>query len=330
MAIPTLQESLDNMYTSTWEHRKAQVEDNIFGATPFWFWMKEKGKLKTEQGGRFIMYPLEYGKNDTVRWVKRGSRMPLNDYEYLTEAKYDWNYIAASMTRFGVDEQQNRGKAQIIKLMRASMNNTENSLIDALEEDLFGSVTIAAGGNSIFGLQSLVPDDPTAALTGDYAPGGIDPDVYEWFRNKTATLAGTSFASYGEAAMRKMLNDVSQNRNRDRTDIIVCGQDPYEYYEDSIIEQKRIVNQKLGDAGFTNIEYKGIPMIWSPECDDRMYFLNTRFLYFIYDPAMNFAMTKWKDVPDQINDRAAQIIHACSFVITRRLCQGVIHTINTA
>ena len=97
------------------------------------------------------------------------------------------------------------------------------------------------------------------------------------------------------------------------------------------MEQKQIVNKKLGDAGFTNIEYKGIPMIWSPNAvSDAMYFLNTKYLYFIYDPIMNFDMTEWKVIPDQVNDRAAQVILACMFIVTRRLCQGVLYDIDTA
>jgi hypothetical protein len=117
----------------------------------------------------------------------------------------------------------------------------------------------------------------------------------------------------------------------DRPDIILSGQTPYEYYEDETMEQKQIVNKKLGDAGFTNIEFKGIPMVWSPQCSNaRMYFLNTKYLYFTYDPIMNFNMTEWKVIPDQVNDKAAQVILACCFIVTRRLCQGVYHTIDTA
>lgn len=323
MAYPTLTEQLDNLYTTTWEHRKGMAHDNIFTATPFWFWLKEKGKFRTEEGGRFIMEPLEYAANDSVSWITKGSAVSLNDYEFLTESKWDWRYIVGSIVRFGVDDQQNRGKAAIMKLMTRKMDNTENSLVDTLETALFG----AQSGNSIEGLQNLVPDDPTAS---DDA-GSVDPSTYTWFRNQQINATGRSFAVYGVADMRTLLNNCSESRMRDRPDIIVSGQTPYEYYEDETMEQKQIVNKKLGDAGFTNIEFKGIPMVYSPACSNaRMYFLNTNFLYFVYDPMLNFDMTEWKAIPDQVNDRAAQIVLACAFIVTRRLCQGVYHTIDTA
>lgn len=321
MAPPTLTETLDNLYTTTWELRKGETHDNIFSATPLWYWMKDKGKLKTEQGGRFIMYPLEYDKNDTVTWVTKGSTITLNDYEFLTEAKYDWKYLAASMVRFGVDDQQNRGKAQIINLMNAKMNNTQNALIAELESVTFGTFT----GNKPYGLRDLVASTSTNTI------GGISRSTYTWFANKTTTMTGLSFAVYGIPYMRTMMNTCSLNRTQDRPDIIVTTQTVYEYVEDETMEQKQIVNQKLGDAGFENIQFKGVPIIWSPSCyAGSMYFLNTKYLYLVYDPMLNFDLTEWKPIPDQINDRAAQIIFACAFVVTRSLCQGVLHTIDTA
>lgn len=319
----TLTEQLDNLYTTTWEHRKAVAHDNIFTATPFWFWMKEKGRMQTEQGGRFIMEPLEYAKNDNIQWITKGDSVSLNDYEFLTESKWDWRYLTGSMVRFGIDDQQNRGKAAIMKYMNRKMDNTDNALIDTLETALFG----AQSGVAIEGLQNLVPDDPTSSEDA----GGVDPATYTWFRNNATNMTGLSFAVYGFKKMRTMLNSCMNNRMQDRPDIIVAGQTPYEYYEDETMEQKQIVNKTLGDAGFQNIEFKGIPMVWSPACAaTRMYFLNTKFLYFLYDPMMNFDMTEWKAIPDQVNDRAAQIILACAFLVTRRLCQGVLHTIDTA
>ena len=44
MAINTITQFLDNLYTTTWQNRMEGMADNIFNATPFYFWMKDKGK----------------------------------------------------------------------------------------------------------------------------------------------------------------------------------------------------------------------------------------------------------------------------------------------
>jgi hypothetical protein len=103
----------------------------------------------------------------------------------------------------------------------------------------------------------------------------------------------------------------------------------YEYYEDAVLPMLRINNNRLADAGFENQTFKRIPMVWSPALTGRMYFLNTNFLEFVYDPAYFFDMTEWKSIPNQVNDRAAQVELACSFMTNRRRVLGVLSTINT-
>lgn len=321
----TLSESLDNLYTTTWQNMKSTVRDNIFDSTPFWFWMKDKGKLESVSGGRFITEPLSYAANDNVSWIGKGGTVSLNDKEFLTTAKFDWRYLVASIVRFGVDDQQNRGKNQIISLMNSKLDNAKNSLVDTLETQLFAAS--GAASDAADGLQLLVADDPTAGAT----PGGINDSTYTWWRNQQSSMTGSSFAANGVSTMRTMLNNCMNNLQMDAPDIIVAGQTPYEYYEDTVLDFYRVTNNKLADAGFQNQAFKGIPMVWSPSCaNTRMYFLNTTFLKFVYDPMMNFDMTEWKPIPDQVNDRAAQIVLAGQMTTSRRRCQGVIHTIDTA
>lgn len=320
----SLTESLDNLYTTTWQNMKDTVRDNIFDASPFWYWLKDKGKLKSVSGGRFLTEPLQFDKNDNIVWLKKGGTVSLNDYEFLTIAKYDWSYLAAPLVRFGVDDQQNRGKAQIMNLMNSKMENTKNSIISELETRLFAGEGTA---NEIDGLQFLVADDPTSA---SYNAGEIDPSTYTWWRNQTKNMTGISFATSGIYWMRNMYNNCSNNLKMDMPDIIVTDQTTFERYEDENLSYYRTYDRKLADMGFKTNEFKGIPMIWSPSCSSRMYFLNTNFINFVYDPMMYFDMTEWKPIPDQVNDRAAQIVLAASFTLARRRCQGVMYNLDTA
>ncbi len=325
--MTTLTEQLDNLYTTTWQNRRQGVADNIFDSTPFWFWMKENGRFETVNGGRRIEVNLRFAKSDNIAWIGKGGTVSLADKEFLTIAYYNWRYLVDSIVRFGVDDQQNRDKAKILNLANAKIDMSQDSLVDALETRLFGSED--DGTDFMLGLLDLVQDDPTSVDT----VGGIPQDTQTWWQNQLKDLAGLSFAVHGVKWMRTMLNNCQNNLAMDRPDIIVSSQTPYEYYEDDVTEQKRIVNKKLGDAGFENIEFKGMPMIWSPQgaqgSVERMYFLNTRFLQYIYDPFMFFDMTDWKPIPNQVNDRAAQVATANQMVTNRRRTQGVIFNIDT-
>lgn len=336
MPVTSYTQFLDNLYTTTWQNRQDGTADNIFNATPFWFWMKENGRMVPQRGGRFIEENLEYAANANTAWLQRGSTIPLNDFEFLTVAQFQWRYLAASIVRFGVDDQQNAGKSKIMSLMQSKMDNTEQALIEIFESAITGGVGIVNGVEiAIDGLQCLVADDPTSNLGGaGVAVGGIDssstsPTNATWWQNQHISMTGTSFAAAGVSNMRHMLNNCMQNRVGDRPDIILCDQQTYENYENATLAYLRITNNKLGDAGFENQTFKALPMVWSPTVSQRMYMLNSRFLKLIYDPAQYFSMTEWKPIPDQVNDRAAQIITACTLTTNRRRVHGVLSGLNT-
>lgn len=325
MPVLTFSEAVDNLYVTTWQNMKDDAKDQIYDATPFWFWMKSNGKIEHVTGGRFITEPLRYAKHDQLVWLGKGGTVPLEDKEFLTAARFDWRYLAISVVRFGIDDQQNVGKNQIINFMTAKLENAKQGGMDEIERVLAqgqGSVTLGLDG-----LQWLVADNPTLATN---TVGQIDPSVNTWWRNKTKNMTGLSFASNGINEIRTMLNNVSNNVRQDRPDIFVSGQTPYEFYEDTVLEFYRTTNTKLADAGFQNQSYKGIPWIWTPSiANTRLYMLNTQFLKLVIDPRMEFDMTEWKPIPEQVNDRAAQIVLAAQFITSRRRCQGVMFNIDT-
>src|SRR5687767_1225946 len=144
----SLTEALDNLYTTTWQNMRDTVRDNIFNALPYWFWLKEKGRMETVEGGRFLTEPLQYDKSDAVRWIGRGGTAPMSDFQFLTIAKYDWRYLVGSIVRFGVDDQQNRGRNEILSLMNSKMDNVKNSLATEMETRLFGAKGTVVAGSS--------------------------------------------------------------------------------------------------------------------------------------------------------------------------------------
>ena len=314
----TLTEQLDSLYTTTWQLMRKEAIDNIFKATPFWFWLTAKERRRTEQGGRYIGVPLEYRKNETVQSFGKGDTISTQDTDPLTMAKYDWKYVAGTIVRYYQDDQQNRGKAQIMSLAKAKFRNLEQSLIDKLEADLFGDGT-GNSGKDIHGLGLLVSEDGTGVV------GGINASTETWWKNKYKDMVDRAPTTYLLSDMRTMFNDCS--KGNDTPTIIVTDQSSYELYEDEVMEQKQIVNKELGDAMFENILFKGRPLVWSPSCPaGSMYFLNDRYLEWVADEAINFEMTDWKPAQNNL-DRVAQIAVAGNLICSARSRQGVLFNI---
>ena len=322
MAAPrTLTETIDNIYTTTWRSSKSSAADNIFDATPLFFWMRDKNKIRSLAGGRFIDEPIQYAKYDSAEWLTKGGSVTLQDHEILSSARYVWTYLIGNVVRFLQDDQQNRSKHQIMRLVEAKLGNAKQNLVDTLETALAASTTTSG----IDGLQLLVADDPTASST----IGGINQNTHSFWRNKASNLTGLSFATNGVSKMQTLLNNTRNNLGQKTPDIIVSGQTPYEYYKDTLLGYYRFSDKKLVDAGFQATAYEGIPMTWTPAIGTRMYFLNTEYLWLYKDPGYFMDMTNWKEPADQPGTRAAQIVSALSLVTNRRRAQGVIYNIDT-
>lgn len=319
MALSWTQQ-IDNMFTTTWAKRKESAVEQAYLKTPFIFWLKEKGRVEECRGFRRLEIPLEYGDNETTRWIGKGSTMPMTEGELFTMAYEDWKYAATSIVRYGTEDQQNKGSARIIDYVSRKVNAAERALWETFENTFFEDGT---GSNEPNGLQNLIANDPTSGTVH-----GLNRATYDWFRNQTKTASG-AFSVYGIPDMRNMFNNLTKYAKSETKDIfMMTDQTTFEAYEDISLEMKQFVNQKLIDAGFDNLVFKGRPIMWSPAAPaTQIYFINPNYLKLMIDPDYFMDMTEWKPIPDQVNDRVAQIVCAMNLVTSRPIAEGVLHTL---
>jgi hypothetical protein len=320
MAVQNRTEVLDDIYTSTLNNRVKEVQDQIFVDTPLLRWMKAKGGIKLDgTGGRYIEVPLSYAKNETVKSIAKGDTVSLSDTAFLTVAQFTWKYLAGSIVRYMVDDAQNKSKEAILNLANAKIDNLKMSLSDEIETMLFADGT-GNDSKDIEGLKNIVSASPTSALT----VGNIPQSTNAYWQNKQKTASGSASATL-LTDMRTLFNNCSNGQGVMAPTIAVTDQASYELYEDEVTEQKQIVDKTLGDAEFRNIEFKGIPLIWSSKCTSGyMYFLNEKVMKLVIDPDMYFAPTPWKDIPNQVNDRVMQILCKMNLITSRRKSLGVL------
>lgn len=317
MAPPSWTQTIDNLYTSTWAYRRKDATEQAFLRTPFIFWLREKGHLETVSGFRRIEIPLEYGSNETIRWIGKGSTVPIQDSELLTMAYEDWKYVAVSIIRWFTEDQQNRQQAAAIKLAETKLGAAERAVYEDLERVVFADGT---GSDEPNGLQNLVSTAPTTGTVH-----GLNRATYDWWRNQTKTATGAA-AVYLVTDMRTCLNDIVKYSRSELKDIvIVTDQTSFELYEDVCLEMKVLQNTMLGDAGFDNVVFRGKPLIWCPSAPSgKMYFINPTYLKLVCDESFFMEMTDWKQIPDQPFDKVAQIVCTLNMVCSRAICQKVL------
>lgn len=322
MAPPSWTQSIDNMFTTTWAYRKNEAIAQAYYKTPFIKYLKEKGKVEEVRGFRRIEIDLEYGSNETVRWITKGSTVPLTEGELFTKAYEDWKYVSVTILRYGTEDQQNRGKARIIPYVDRKLKAAERALWENFESVIFSDGT---GSNEPNGLQNLVAASPTTGTVH-----GINRATYAWFRNQTKTATGVA-SVYLISDMRNLMNTITTYSQLEVDDmILVTTQDIYEAYEDESLELLRFRKGDTGDPSFGNLTFRGRPMMWARSCPSgKVYVLNTEYLKLVIDPDYFMDMTEWKPIPDQVNDRVAQIVCAMQMITTRPVAEGVLTGVTT-
>ena len=312
-------QTIDSLYTSTWAKRKTKATEQAFLKTPFIYWLRSKNRIEQISGFSRIEIPLEYGTNDTVRWITKGSTVPINDNELLTMAYEDWKTVSVTIPRYMQDDKVNRGKAQIISLIDTKIGAAERALWEEFERVMFADGTGALEPN---GLQNIVTTTPT---TGTLHGINRATSTNTWWRNQQQDPQG-SFAVYGPQDMRNCLNDITKYSGMEQGDIaLVTNQTIFEWYEDLLMDMKSLQNTMMADAGFETIQFKGKPLMWCPSAPDgNIYFLCTQYLKFVCDAEYWMEMTDWKEIPNQPFDKVAQIVCNGNMVCSRPIVQKVL------
>lgn len=325
MPIPEITEEFDTLYSTTWQLMRDTAVDNIFKATPFWYYMQENDRTRTEVGGRWIGVQLEYATHsDSVAWIGRSHDLSDQnenaDKDIITTARYDWRYLVGSLYRSYIDDSQNRGEAAMMSIVDRKLSNMEKTLASELEARLFTKPD-SPNGDEINSLEDIIQDDPTT----DDELGGINQADNDWWRNQYKDMSDLAPSVNLLPEMRTMYNDCSVGA--DTPDVIVTSQQLFEFYEDEVLEFKQIVNKDTGDASFESIKFKGKDLVWSPSCpEDKMYFVNTDYLEWVADRDINFDMTDWKEAQGDL-DRVAHIITMGNLVTSNRRMLGVMFNV---
>ncbi|MBP3545610.1 MAG: phage major capsid protein [Alphaproteobacteria bacterium] len=267
----------NDIFTTTLKNRSGQLADVVSNNNALLKRLQEKGHSRNISGGSKIVEELEYGQGD-MTWYSGYDTIEYTPKQLFTAAEYSLKLCAVPVAISGEDMLKNSGHFQMMDLFEKRIENAVKTMSNKMAEAVYGDGT-SAGGKAIGGLKLLIADAPETGVVG-----GIDRSTAgnEFWRNKSTTVATPLTTDSIRPAMDKMY--MSLNRGTDKPDLIVTGNDLYSLFEQSLTAQQRFTDSKLAEAGFETLRFKGADVV----CDagqggccpeDRMYFLNTNYLY---------------------------------------------------
>ena len=267
----------NDLFTLTLEGRTGNLADNVSKSNALLKRLQEKDKIRPITGGSKILEELEYGEGD-LTWYSGYEAINYTPKQLFSAAEYSLKLCAVPVAISGEDMLKNAGEAQIMSLLEKRIDNACKTMCNKMSAAVYSDGT-GSSGKEIGGLALLVADDPTSGTVG-----GINRATSgnEFWRNKSLTPSDRLTSSTILKNMDKLYLQLC--RGIERPDLIVAGTNMYTTFEEALTPMQRFSDSKLADAGFANLKYKNTDVIYDGgqggHCaDDKMYFLNTNYIY---------------------------------------------------
>jgi hypothetical protein len=242
----------------------------------------------------------------------------------LTAAEFNWKQAAGSVSISGLEaEVQNKGKAQVISLLKSRIKNAEHTMKNQVTVGMYANGTGNAG-KEIGGLQLLIADTPTSGTVG-----GIDQNTYTWWRNQSFDATTDGGAPATAANIGGYMNTVFLRctRGNDKPDLIVADVNYYGAYWNSLQAIQRVAESKTAALGFQNLAFaNNVPVVYEDSTgipSNHMYFINTDYLHFRYAAGRLFEPMK-ELRPINQDAEVHMILFAGNLTSSNRARQGVL------
>lgn len=316
MAVPNT--NYNEIITTTLDNYSEQLADNVMNSNFLLFKLNKKGSVRPASGGVKILENLMYGES-VVQWYNGFEQLSVEQSDVLTSAAFDWKQLNGNVVVSGLEEIQNRGTQAVHNLVKARIQVAEISLKNEMGRAVFNSNT-ENGGKSIGGLQHLVSDLPTSGVVG-----GIDTASQSWWANQYYDFSDNSVTP-SSTTIQHAMNKTYQRcvRGTDHPDVVIAGEDFFNYYEESLQPQQRFTDSRQADGGFDTYKYKGAEVVCDLNCAaTRMYMLNTDYLALRPASDRNFVTLDRKSAVNQ-DAYVVPLYWAGNIVSSNRSLQAVL------
>lgn len=316
--------TMTEIVTTTLRNRTGKPADNVSKNNALLKRLKQKGNVKTVDGGRTIVQELEYAENGTYKRYSGYEALNISPSDVFTGAEYNYAQAAVAISISGLEELQNSGEEAIINLLGGRIKNADRTLMNNIALDIYSDGT-ADGGRQIGGLQLLVATTPTNTV------GGINAGTYTFWQNKAFSAVTNGGTAATSANIQSYMNRLYLQlvRGADKPDLIVADNNYYRLYLESLQAIQRIASEDEASVGFNSLKYMSSDVVLDGGFGggaptNTMYFLNTDYLFF--RPHANRNMVPIGDDRYAVNqDAMVKLIgFAGNMTTSNRFLQGVL------
>ena len=233
-------------------------------------------------GGKMVKVPLEYANSHRGGYGAT-TVIDQSKKDLFDAARFRWAGIYGSNSLNLDDLVQNTGDAAVISLVNQYMKSIKKAARIQMAEDV---IAVHADDTRILGLGDLFE----TTTSTEY--GSIDTDeMADWKANVITTVEAISYP-----VMQKIFREVAMGDHAwALPDFIATTALLRDGYKQSLHPQQRYSNDKMVEAGWTNIMHDGAPIVSDPYLSSgELVALNLRYLSLRSHKDYNFTTPVWE------------------------------------
>lgn len=264
--------------TSLADYQKRLV-NNVYNQGTIQALLNQAGNKKTIDGGLSIVETLIKERQDDGGFYLGADVLNNTQGDDLTMVEYKWQNMYEPITITRDEERQNSGEAhKIVDLVGTKISLAEKAIRDRLDQALS---TPVSESNNLIDLETLVNTGALGTLDGSS----------DTFWQSTVTASG-AFATQGLSDMATATYLVSSAANVDNPTHYITTKTVFKKFEDTRLPLERISNTLTANAGFTNLTFKGVPIVYGNYISSGLLFgLNMNYIYLAVDSATDMITT---------------------------------------
>ena len=260
----------DRVYSTTAAVERPTVAMEIVQANPLLWHMYRQGAVAYE-GGTECRVPVVLNESSNVGAIGTYATFSTSPEDGPDKARFPtWHKNRASMVIDNTELAQNRGKYQIVNLLKAKQAIAKISLVNELSRQMYQNN--AASPLELNGLQTgffeFAPEAGQAAIVG-----GINKAAYSRWRNRYGVM--TAFGTDGLDTWEEVYMDCSQRGTH--PDIMLVDPIVYRFFKRLVAPNQEERDVALWNQGFENLLFNGTPVVPDEELDGtgQTYFITT-------------------------------------------------------
>jgi hypothetical protein len=274
-------------------------------------------------GSEQVQVKISKERNPYGGWFAEGQGLSVDNFEHTATAIYFPKFIGYPVRWTMEEKRVNRGSQKLFGVIDAKIENTKEAIMNDLAAGLAGT----GAGNTMDGIQKLVPAQDAATQLASSNTIGGQAISQSWWQSQGIDMSGVSAITSLSKYMLNIKNTIEINNGK--VDWIFTDQATWETYWNNARNAIYTTPVKIADLTFDLCQFMGVPMIFDEKFPaGEMRFIDKRRLMFCVDPEYWMTWTDWQPFLNVPYDEVKYLVCVCNLVRTGARELGCLYNIS--